>query len=544
MGHEMIPMGTHRAIPALHIGLIALCLALAYAGSLNSPFIFDDGLNIVENPSIQTVFPLSGPLAHIPPGTSLNSRPLVNLTFALNYAVGGLSPWSYHLGNLLIHILAALALYGIVRRTLLLERPGQGFGEQARPLALACALAWGLHPLQTQAVTYVTQRCESLMGLLFLAVLYCALRGWQARRSWPWHTAAVLACLAGVWCKEVIVAAPVMVYFHDLVFLRKGRIVEPLKRSPWLYAGLAGCLALLAWNVLQGGTWSSGPGTVEYSSLEYARTQPLVIFHYLRLAVWPAPLVLDYAWPVASMAEAWPYLAALAALACLASFGLVRAQAWGYCLAWFLVVLAPTSSIVPLRNLAFEHRMYLPLAGIICLAVPAGYLFLSRRCGFSMSRLRWSALVLVLALGAATVWRNLDYASDIAIWRDTVEKRPNNARAHANLGQALLARGRVQEARDQLQAALALDPDHPTALLNLGVIMAQANDLGQAAALFQRAAEEPGHHLNAAKALYNLGRVHLLRNDPAGALALFKKALALRPGYQPAAEAVRALEQQ
>ena len=158
-----------RAILAA-IALIVIAVAAAYANSLAGKFVLDDIPSIPGNPAIRHLWPLSDALT--PPrgaGVTVEGRPVLNLSFAVNFALGGTSVRGYHLANLAIHILACLALFGIVRRTL------AGLGDfprgDALPVACACALIFGLHPLQTESVSYIAQRAESLMGLFFLVSL-------------------------------------------------------------------------------------------------------------------------------------------------------------------------------------------------------------------------------------------------------------------------------------------------------------------------------------------------------------------------------------
>ena len=150
-------------------GLIVLAGLAAYGNSFYGSFIYDDRVSIVENSTIRHCWPIWKAFA--PSSTSLlGGRPVLHCTLAVNYALGGLSPWGYHLVNLVIHLLAGLLLFGIVRRTLLRPALAARFGSSAVPLALAVALGWVVHPLQTAAVTYVSQRCESLMGLFYLGL--------------------------------------------------------------------------------------------------------------------------------------------------------------------------------------------------------------------------------------------------------------------------------------------------------------------------------------------------------------------------------------
>ena len=355
---------------AILAATLAAAIAMAYSNSLNGPFIFDDGNNIAENPSIRSLWPLWDAFA-APMGLGIAGQPLTNFSFALNYAVSGLDVWSYHALNILIHILAAMTLFGIIRRTLTSEKPESYYGPAALPLAFACALIWGLHPLTTQSVTYIIQRCESLAALFFLLTLYSSIRGWQAADSGAqrrWHGAAVATCLLGIGTKEILVTAPLMVFVYDVLFVHEN-MGETFKRSRLLYAGLGICLTLLALLVVSVGIASSGRQALIYSPLQYAVSQPQVLLHYIRLALWPDALALDYAWPVSELKEAVPSLVIVLSMVGGTVWALRRRYQASYPTVWFFVILAPTSSFMPVQDLVFEHRMYLPLAGLVVFVV-------------------------------------------------------------------------------------------------------------------------------------------------------------------------------
>jgi hypothetical protein len=188
--------------------LIVAAGVVAYANSLHAPFIFDDLRAIVNNPSIRRLWPITDALA-APPGNTFAARPVVNLSFALNYAMFGLDVRGYHVTNIAIHIAAALVLYGLLRRMLRLPRVG---GEKASfnpdATALAITLLWEIHPMLTEVVTYTSTRTEGLMGVFFLLTFYCATRAFEAPRPRGWYVAAVVACAVGMGCKEVMVGAP------------------------------------------------------------------------------------------------------------------------------------------------------------------------------------------------------------------------------------------------------------------------------------------------------------------------------------------------
>ena len=198
--------------------LITVLTILAYSNTVQAPFIFDDTINIVENASLFNRSSFWGILTPSK-GTGVAGRPFVNLSLALNYAISAENTWSYHIFNLIVHILAALSLFGVIRRSLLSDRLNEDYGRTSTHFAFACTLLWVLHPLQTESVTYIIQRCESLMGLFFLLTFYCSIRGWQSDSPKNWHLAAILSFLMGVGSKEVIFSC----FFTTSYFFTKTR---------------------------------------------------------------------------------------------------------------------------------------------------------------------------------------------------------------------------------------------------------------------------------------------------------------------------------
>ncbi len=184
-----------------------------YSNSLSGEFVFDDIGAIKDNPTIRNLWPL-GPVLSPPPGTTSGGRPLLNFSFALNYALGGLNVWGYHAVNLAIHLANALLLFGVLRRSFALPALREKFGGGAVGLSFAIALLWAVHPLQTESVTYIVQRAESLVALFYLLVLFCVIRGAGSARPAGWYAGAIAACLLGMSAKEVMVTAPAVVLLY------------------------------------------------------------------------------------------------------------------------------------------------------------------------------------------------------------------------------------------------------------------------------------------------------------------------------------------
>jgi tetratricopeptide (TPR) repeat protein len=470
---------------------IVAVVAAAYSNSFTGPFIFDDIPAIQKNTTIRS---LRSAEVLVPPGNvTVARRPLTNLSFAVSYAIGRLTVRSYHAVNLLIHLLAALALFGILRRTLVLPALRDRFGDASTGLAAAAALVWALHPLQTESVTYIVQRAESLMGLCYLLTLYALIRGASSNRPRPWYAASVVACALGMGAKEVMATAPVVVLLYDRVFL-SGSFREALRRRGPLYLGLAATWAALgAMMFLYKAPGGAGFGISTVTPWRYALTQAGVILHYLGLSFWPSSLCLDYSWPIAQ--SAWQDLPAAAVIAALLAgtfWALRRAPMLGFFGAWFFLILAPSSSFFPIvPEVAAEHRMYLPLAALAAAAVIAAYLAAERwlcRPGESQeSRKRLAlgmaallALCGAMELGVMTIRRNTQYRTEISIWEDASHKRPENPRAWNALGEAYVNAGRYDEAIRVCKKALVLKPKFPPAYCTRGLAYAGMDRLREA----------------------------------------------------------------
>lgn len=523
------PLPSGPAVIRFLQAAVLLVGAIAYCNSFAGVFVFDDQRAILDNPHLRD---FTRPQAW----WSDTTRPLVQFSLAMNYALGGLEPWGYHAVNLTAHLAAALVLMGLIRRTLDLPSMSAEVRQAAPWIAGGTALLWVVHPLTTAAVTYVIQRSEVFMGLCYLLVLYCLLRGGESegkRRINGWYVLAVVACWAGVASKEVMVTAPVTAVVFDRVFLAASW--REIFRKRWgLYLGLFSSWVLLALLM------SSAPKLFEtvgftqrqVGAADYAMNEPAVILHYLRLVFWPSDLAIDYQWLAVGIAQNVLPIAIVALLVIL-SFALLLTRpvgpfsspwlVWlgggkiGFVGAAFFLILAPTSSIVPIADLAFEQRMYLPLAVVLTLVVVAmtrlvQHLEVARPWAPTAAGLL--VLLAVATLAGRTLHRNADYHSELALWESTVAARPENARAHDQLGAALLRIGQPVPAVHHAKLAVALAPEFAVGHNNLGRALDALHARGfhpEAAGYYRRAIEIwPGFsdaHNNLANALLQEGKL-------------------------------------
>ncbi len=503
------PDSSYRA--AGWLGAVFICVATfsAYCNSFTVPFLFDDESSILNNTTIRSLRPIATVLQTPGDGATASGRPLVNLSFALNYYLGRLEPFGYHLLNLVIHILGGITLFGLLRRIIPVVSPERNPGQipavkrDVFYVSLTTAVIWTVHPLQTESVTYISQRAESLMGLFYLLTLYCFVRGaLPSRRSQShssqstgprgyhlrlsllpgniWYVLSIAACALGAASKEVIVTAPVVVLLLDWFYLSETFRVAWRRHWP-VYAGYlcvwVALICLVATTGSRGGTVGSN-SRLGWSS--YALLQISAVARYLRLSFWPQFLVFDYGH--ALIVSPFQFLIDSSTLLLLVTatvVGLVRRNIVGLLGAVFLLILAPSSSVIPIvTEVMAEHRMYLPLAVVALVMMLA----VSRLEPYS----RWFLFFAITAILAfATHQRNAAYRSRESIWRDTVEKIPTNPGAHNNLGTAYLALADYPRAIEEFTRAINIDPSFLIAEHNLGTALFRAGRFGQAAACFE-----------------------------------------------------------
>lgn len=458
--------------------LVALVLAgaVVYLNALAGPFVLDDQSAVVDNPAIRQFSTAPDVLRqHDNP---IAGRPVVAGTLALDYAIGELAVAPYHITNITIHIACALLLFGIARRTLQ-ALPLDAYARRGNELALAIALLWIVHPLNSEPVNYITQRTESLMALFLLLTLYAAIRSRApAHESAGWQAVAVSACALGMGCKESMAVAPVIVALYDRIFVFKS-FRDAFTARGRLYAMLAASWLLLAYFMWRGPR-SGSVGLHHVGASTYLLNQIRMVARYLRLAVWPTDLVVNYG-PVDTSLR-WqdvvPHACALGVLLVAAIVGLVRRPRIAFLALWIIVTLAPTSSVIPIvTEVGAERRMYLPLIAVVAAIVLAVYSLASVRA--RVSRVAAMAVLTLVAatLGAVTVARNREYASALTLAQSTLRRWPTDV-AHGMVGAELMARHRDDEAIAELRLAARSDA---RSRYNLGAALFNARQLDGAA---------------------------------------------------------------
>ena len=481
---------------------LAVVTVLAYVPALRAPFVMDDDSTISMSAS---------PVLRVPSGSPVAGRPVVRATLAANYRLNALLGVSqrrdpdgpnkaigYRLVNVLLHLLTGVLLFGVIRRAIRERTIPQEWRDAADPLAAVVCALWLLHPIQTEAINYVVQRTEVLGSLFYVATLYGSLRAWAEGSGGGrigWYAAAIVACVLGIASKEIVITAPLAVILYDRAFRLDSwnAVRAPGNGRGFFYLALAGsCAATFAFIAVgaRGGTAGFGGRMAWYG---YLYSQCWAIAHYLRLVIWPNALAIDYGEKLITGARGIPGAVLLVAFALATLLAWRRLPKFGWFAflgAEFFLLLAPSSSVVPIwTEVAAERRIYLALATVLVLAV-VGAEWLRRRYveRVSSHTLGLAAGALALVLAATTAARSHTYATSERLWRDAVAKAPDNPRATSNLGYALsLERPpKFAEAESVFRRAMAQDTTCRFGCAQLASMMAVQGRYAEAAALLER----------------------------------------------------------
>ncbi|MFG0247688.1 MAG: tetratricopeptide repeat protein [Phycisphaeraceae bacterium JB051] len=524
---DPVPQTYDKQNSALHhwVWLILLLVVAAiYVSSMQGGFYLDDLAVIQQNQAIRD---LGQSLSR----SLLTARGPVKLSFAINYAIGELDPSGYRLGNVLIHWINAVLLYLLLVRVLTCQQVGYT-PNRAVGLAMCASLVWVLHPLASQPVLYVSQRSELMMASFFIATLYAFVRSVQSQmHRRVWQVLAVVCCALAILCKLVAFSLPIVVLLLDRLLL-SDRWKTVWQQRRWVHASLFACWALL-WAIgffslfeTQSNTSSAGGALVGIiSPFEYLTVQSGVILHYLKLCLWPSVLVFDYGWPPPTSFSqyAWAF-SVVAVLFCLTVLLLVRSTRWSILPMSFFLILAPTSSLMPIADLAVEHRMYLPL---VCVCVGVTLLL-----GHVLGRQFRLAVILLLAvsvvLGLRTMVRVQDYRSSLTLWRSVLNVIPNAPRARLQYAQALVEARRIDQAVEQFHIGIKHHSQDSRFYHNLGELYLQIGLLDRARPLLEKALSMQD---NDPVYWFNLAKLDRLEGRTDQALRGFEKTLTLDPNH-------------
>lgn len=474
--------------------------SLCYANSFDVPFVLDDVTSIITNPLVKDFHFI------------LKSRILGDLSFAINYALGGFDTAGYHAVNLLLHLINALLVYllaqVIFRTPLMAGFSGKGEGDSIpAPVAIGfgAATLFVSHPLQTQAVTYLAQRVAAMAAFFYLGSVICYAFSRLSRSraaSAALLLLSLLLAVAGVMSKENAVTIPLAILLFEVTFfreefkshlLRSSWYLFPIMAAPVIMLGRLGFTPDLLAAVGRMTAESGAP-----SRMNYLLTQFPVIVSYLLLYLFPVGQNLDHDVPLRNSFLDPSVIASFLLLAAVAFLGVRlwlharRAAGTGsgalagiaaFGLGWLFITLSVESGAVPIRDVMFEHRLYLPSAGLALVFCSAGWFLVTRRIGDLSSAAKCFVGVfslLGLILGGATFMRNFVWKDEITLWKDVVAKSPAKARAHGSLGHAYQRSGLPDLALASYLEAVRLSPGDHVARNNLGTLYLGKN-LPQAA---------------------------------------------------------------
>ncbi len=517
--------------------MLLLAMLFCYSNAMRSAFVFDDRTAVMLNDSIRSVLPLSQSLWG-PRDTPVAGRPLVNLSFALNYACGGLNPFGYHLTSILLHWINTAMLFTLVHRTLNKSSWDDPWPDIAWQFSFAVASLWALHPLQTETVSYVTQRSELFVAFFLLATVYCSRRAWDAandnlRRTWT--AIAIFCCALGMGCKEVMVVTPVLVVLYDLSMLKEplARLIQ--RRWP-LYAGLLSTWVILALLLSANPRGKSIELGTYDSVVAYLKTQSWAVTQYLKLSVWPAGMCGDYGELRITDWKIWfPCMLTLALIASGTLFAWFRWRPLSFLGVWFFLILAPTSSIIPIITEPIaERRMYLPLAAVVVLFVACFVKILGRWLDRpSASKVRWKLSQTGMFAGYAflavtycvvTFYRNEVFQRELTFWKDVTEKCPQNIRGFLNLGNSYLFEKQPELALINFLRAVQREPYYVDAHRNLKTLYS-LHGLVDEATLHNQSVISP--NANVADGYFKLGNRYGTQGKSEHAVIYYDLAIAL-----------------
>jgi tetratricopeptide (TPR) repeat protein len=514
---------------------LALVVILIYANTLGSPFIFDSRPNIESNPHIRISKITLNDLTAAAFKSPANQRPLSNISFALNYYLHGYNVVGFHVVNVLIHISAGFFLYLFVKSTF--RTPAlKSRHENYLWISFFTAAVWMVHPLQTQSVSYVVQRMNSLSAMFFILsiLLYARFRlSGQQGNKWWLFSGCILAGALALASKQIAATLPIFIIAYEWYFFRDLDLTWLKKRIPLL----AGCLllsAVIALAVLGGKPLDGileGYKDRDFTLTQRLLTQPRVIIFYISQLLWPHPsrLNMDHDFPLSnSLMDPMTTFLSIISIAALIGLAIATARKQrllSFCILWFFGNLLIESSIIALE-IVFEHRVYLPSMLLILIVVLAVYRWVKPA---------WLQAVLLCAMvTVGAVWsyeRNAVYSDRITFWQDCVSKSPGKARPYNNLGVALADRGYHHEAIKKYRKALQIDPLYQDPVGNIGLSLAEQGKMDESITYFLKALEINPKDF---KTLNNLGASLIVLERHTEAIQKLSEALRLNPYYAQA----------
>ncbi len=494
---------------------------LIYSNSFDASFQFDDNFHIIKEDGFSSY----ENFGNIHRWLNINKRSLSTLTLAINYNIHGYDVFGYHLVNLIIHILSSCLLFLLINQILRSETLGnKKIHENRHLIAFFCSLLFLIHPVQTQAVTYIIQRMTSMAGLFYIMSVYFYLKGryslFNDKKDYSvlFIILAVVSAIAGILSKQTALTIPIAWLLIELFFIRNKK-GKPCTK--YLISGLfIIVIAFVAFILLR----KLPAETKEIGRYEYLITQFRVIIKYIQLSILPIQQNIDYDFPISHSLWGTRELLNLLLIIALIIAGVIlykKHRLFSFGIFWFLLTLSVESSIIPIKDVIFEHRLYLPVMGIILVLVCFLFNVLSK------TRISYFIIVMMcisLFYGILTYARNEVWKTDILLWEDAVKKSPNKARVHFKLGMAKLKKSDYNGALTQFTKTIQLDSCFWEAYYNRGILRMNQRD-------YKNAIEDFSKFVNNNPSLPDahnrLGKAKYLSGDIDGAIDEFTKAIDL-----------------
>ena len=534
---------------------LTLLVGMAYGNTLHHPFHFDDIPSILEKPWIRGIDKIPDFIF------SYSQRPLVILSFNINYAISGFNEWSYHVFNIAFHLFAVVLVYQLGK--LIVSHMSQGvvsFQNNSNQLPFLAAIIFAIHPLNTQAVTYISSRSSIMATIFYLTAIILFFKGLYKVKEKDieinhfYVGTAVILFGIGFLCKLIIISLPAILFLYHYYFISDKNLKTWVKGQWKLILAIGGFLILLILYKIISGDGLLRASVVDVTTWDYFRTQIGVIpFEYFRKLIFPFNLTIDSGF---ELIQHWRSPIAIGGIIFLGMFLIlwiklskVKKQSKEYCieafgLIWILITLSPTSSFVPLLDVSVEHRTYLPLIGfslILASILIRFKIFIQQSTGVSTSNIYGSKKLLkapiififliVVFFLIGTIDRNKIWGNEISLWADAKDKAPLLIRPYNNLGEAYDKLGEYDLAIEEFEAALQLNPNYFFALSNLGNVYGKKKEYAKTIiytkqALKQNPGYAPGHY-NLAKALHKTG-------NPEKAMSSYRSAVKYNPYFEEA----------
>ncbi|MDO9287759.1 MAG: tetratricopeptide repeat protein, partial [Thermodesulfovibrionales bacterium] len=483
--------------------IIFLLSFLAYSRTFNGEFQFDDDISVIENPYVNGASKFSW---HNLAGSIGNgARPFTAITFALNYQFGGLDVRWYHITNFIIHIFNGALIFSIVLLTMRSSKLPAHYTARASSVALISTAIFLLHPIQTEAVSYISQRYESLSSLFYLCSLLAYIEarltpsltlphrgggrgGWATRypllstRSMLYAVSIISGFLA-LGSKEIAITLPVVMLLYDFYFLEDRPFLKRIA-GPGIFMLLSFVAGIFIVSGFSKGI-DAGFSVRAFTPWEYLLTQFRVIATYIRLLFLPIYQNLDYDFRISRTFFEVDTFLSFVFLLMLMSSALLFFKKWrlgSFFILWFFIILAPTSSIVPVIDVIFEHRIYLASAGIFIIVSDILSRWISmQKEGATYNRTAICIVaILIVLLSVATFQRNRVWETKLSLWEDAAKKSPMKSRVHNNLGNCYMLHNKHFGAIEEYKKAIALDSNNVEAYYNLGLNLENVGMLNQA----------------------------------------------------------------